>query len=132
MLAAGATWCIAQLSDIHVVGERYGFRIESGRSGPQGNERLARVLARLDAIHAEEPLDLVLFTGDMTDAGLSTEWAEFLSTLACYPRLQERSLILPGNHDLNVVDRTNPVELYDARQRRKRGISGTQQEHAQA
>jgi hypothetical protein len=108
---AGETWRIAQLSDIHVVGERYGFRIESGRSGPQGNERLARVLARLDAIHAEEPLDLVLFTGDMTDAGLSTEWAEFLSALARYPRLQERSLILPGNHDLNVVDRTNPARL---------------------
>ena len=26
----GRTWRIAHLSDIHVVGERYGFRIESG------------------------------------------------------------------------------------------------------
>jgi hypothetical protein len=40
-----------------------------GRAGPRGNGRLARVLARLDAIHAERPLDLVLITGDMTDAG---------------------------------------------------------------
>ena len=38
--AEGRTWRIAHLSDIHVVGERYGFRIESGRSGPSGNERL--------------------------------------------------------------------------------------------
>ncbi len=31
------TWRVAHLSDIHVVGERYGFRMESGRGGPQGN-----------------------------------------------------------------------------------------------
>ena len=30
------TWRIAHLSDIHAVGERYGYRIESGRTGPQG------------------------------------------------------------------------------------------------
>jgi hypothetical protein len=36
----GRTWRIAHLSDVHVVGERYGFRLESGRSGPRGNERL--------------------------------------------------------------------------------------------
>ncbi len=29
----GDVWRIAHLSDIHVVGERYGFRIESGRGG---------------------------------------------------------------------------------------------------
>jgi hypothetical protein len=37
--ADGRTWRIAHLSDLHVVGERYGFRLESGRSGPRGNER---------------------------------------------------------------------------------------------
>ena len=34
-LHADRTWRIAHLSDIHVVGERYGFRIESGRAGPR-------------------------------------------------------------------------------------------------
>jgi hypothetical protein len=34
------TWRVAHLSDIHVVGEQYGFRIESGRSGPRGNVQL--------------------------------------------------------------------------------------------
>src|SRR5271154_1361097 len=29
--SGGRTWRIAHLSDIHVVGEQYGFRIESGR-----------------------------------------------------------------------------------------------------
>lgn len=108
---SGRIWRIAHLSDIHVVGERYGFRIESGRGGPRGNDRLARVLARLDAIHAEQPLDFILITGDMTDAGRSSEWAEFLSLLDAYPHLMQRMLVLPGNHDVNVVDRANPARL---------------------
>jgi predicted MPP superfamily phosphohydrolase len=110
--AAGARiWRVAQLSDLHVVGERYGFRIESGRSGPRGNGRLERVLARLDQAHGDQPLDFVLVTGDVTDAGRSAEWAEFMSALARYPRLSARTLILPGNHDVNVVDRANPARL---------------------
>ena len=104
-------WRIAHLSDIHVVGERYGFRIESGRAGPRGNERLVRALNQLAALHAKEPLDLVLISGDMTDAGLSAEWAEFLGIVAEYPDLAKRMLILPGNHDVNVVDRANPARL---------------------
>ena len=62
------TWRIAHLSDIHVVGERYGFRIESGRSGPRGNERLRRVFASCEILHADDPLHAILITGDMTDA----------------------------------------------------------------
>ena len=51
--SAGKTWRVAHLSDVHGVGERYGFRIESGRSGASGNERLRRLLAELDLLHAE-------------------------------------------------------------------------------
>ncbi|WP_332684305.1 metallophosphoesterase family protein [Bosea sp. (in: a-proteobacteria)] len=108
---SAARWRVAHLSDIHVVGERYGFRIESGRAGPRGNERLALVLDRLAQIHAQDPLDLVLITGDMTDAGRSAEWAEFLEALAQHPALAERVFILPGNHDVNIVDRANPARL---------------------
>ena len=53
--SAGPAWRIAHLSDIHVVGERYGFRIESGRSGPRGNGRVVRVMDRLEAIHNIRP-----------------------------------------------------------------------------
>jgi hypothetical protein len=109
--AAGRRWRVAHLSDLHVVGERYGFRIESGRSGPRGNERVKHVLRELNALHAENPLDAILITGDMTDAGRSAEWAEFLDAVALYPSLAERILIVPGNHDLNVVDRANPARL---------------------
>ena len=108
---ADHTWRIAHLSDIHVVGERYGFRIESGRAGPRGNERLNRLLTLLDFIHTNNPLDTILVTGDVTDAGRSAEWSELLDALTAYPRLAERTLILPGNHDLNIVDRANPARL---------------------
>ncbi len=107
----GRTWRVAHLSDIHVVGERYGFRIESGRAGPRGNDRLSQVMARMATIHAAQPLDLVLVTGDITDAGLSTEWAEFLDLLAEYPTIAERVIVVPGNHDVNIVDRANPARL---------------------
>ncbi len=107
----GRIWRIAHLSDIHVVGERYGFRIESGRSGPRGNQRLREAMAQLDMLCTSEPLDAVLITGDMTDAGRSAEWAEFLDLLNSYPRLAERVLVIPGNHDLNIVDRANPARL---------------------
>ena len=105
------TWRVAHLSDIHTVGERYGFRIESGRSGPRGNERLRATLERLDAIHAERPLDMILITGDLTDAGRSAEWAELFAVLAVHPRLVPLLVALPGNHDVNVVDRASPARM---------------------
>jgi hypothetical protein len=104
-------WRIAHLSDLHVVGERYGFRIESGRAGARGNERLKQLMSDLDALHARTPVDVILVTGDVTDAGRSAEWAEFVDAVALHPALASRMLILPGNHDLNVVDRANPARL---------------------
>lgn len=104
-------WRVAHLSDLHVIGERYGFRIESGRGGPRGNQRFARLMARLAAIHAADPLDLVLVTGDMTDAGRATEWAEFLDVVAQHRELAALMILLPGNHDVNIVDRANPARL---------------------
>ncbi|ODT21538.1 MAG: metallophosphoesterase [Kaistia sp. SCN 65-12] len=102
---------VVHLSDIHTVGERYGFRIESGRVGPRGNVKFAATLKEISRIHAAEPLDAVLITGDMTDAGLATEWAEFLDALAPHPELAPLVTLLPGNHDVNVVDRTNPARM---------------------
>lgn len=108
----GKVWRVAHLSDFHTVGERFGFRIESGRSGPQGNGRLVLTLEALARADAEDPLDLVVVTGDMTDAGRSAEWAELLEALdRLAPSLRERMLFLPGNHDVNVVDRSNPARL---------------------
>lgn len=107
----GRQWRVAHLSDIHVVAERYGFRLESGRWGPRGNDRLKRLLKQLEVIDAKEKLDLILITGDMTDAGISTEWAALYDILADHPRFADRILMIPGNHDLNIVDRANPARL---------------------
>jgi hypothetical protein len=68
-------------------------------------------MARLAAIHAVDPLDLVLISGDVTDAGRATEWAEFLDVLGRHPDLAARMIVLPGNHDVNIVDRANPARL---------------------
>jgi 3',5'-cyclic AMP phosphodiesterase CpdA len=99
---------VAHLSDLHLVGERYGYRMEAGTAGPQGNRRVRDTLRKLHAIHVESPLDHVVVTGDITDAGTRAEWAAFLDLLRRHPDLRERLLFVPGNHDVNVIDRANP------------------------
>jgi 3',5'-cyclic AMP phosphodiesterase CpdA len=98
---------VAHLSDLHVVGERYGYRMECGTLGPRGNRCVRHALRKLAAIHAATPLDYVLVTGDVTDAGTRAEWAEFVDLLRAYRQLRSRLLFVPGNHDLNIVDRAN-------------------------
>ncbi len=108
---AAPVWRVAHFSDVHVVGERFGRRIESGRAGPSGNGRFVEALDTLAAVHAADPLDLVVVTGDMTDAGSNGEWVEFEAALARRPDLAAMTLVLPGNHDVNIVDRANPARL---------------------
>lgn len=105
------SWRIAHLSDVHAVGEHYGYRLGSGRAGPRGNDALIDALGRLDALHRREPLDAVVITGDLTDAGTATEFAELLDAFAAFPRLAPLLVALPGNHDVNIVDRANPARL---------------------
>jgi hypothetical protein len=68
-------------------------------------------MARLEAINSAQPLDLILVSGDMTDAGRASEWAEFVDVVTQQPVLAQRMMVLPGNHDLNIVDRLNPARL---------------------
>jgi 3',5'-cyclic AMP phosphodiesterase CpdA len=53
-------------------------------------------------------LDRVLVTGDITDDGTRAEWAAFIDLFRNYPELRDRLSFVPGNHDLNIVDRNNP------------------------
>jgi 3',5'-cyclic AMP phosphodiesterase CpdA len=99
---------VAHLSDLHVVGERYGHRMATGINGPRGNRSFRNALRKLAAIHAQAPLDRILVTGDITDAGTRAEWAEFMDLLRGCHGLRERLSLVPGNHDVNIVDRTNP------------------------
>ena len=99
---------VAHLSDLHFVGERYGCRMEAGTHGPRGNRCIRRALCKLAAIHASSPLNRVLLTGDITDDGTRAEWAEFIDLFRNYPELRARLSFVPGNHDVNIVDRNNP------------------------
>jgi 3',5'-cyclic AMP phosphodiesterase CpdA len=102
---------VAHLSDLHVVGERYGHRMEAGTHGPRGNRCIRRAWRKLAAIHAVTPVDRVFVTGDITDAGTRAEWAEFIDLLRGCPALRTRLSFVPGNHDVNIIDRTNPAQL---------------------
>jgi len=106
-----ARWRVAHLSDIHVVGDAHGFRLESGREGPRGNGHLDRALALLAEADARAPLDWLLVTGDVTDAGRNAEFIALEESLARQPALRDRVVIVPGNHDVNIVDRANPSRL---------------------
>jgi 3',5'-cyclic AMP phosphodiesterase CpdA len=108
---ATATDRVAHLSDLHFVGERYGCRMESGTHGPRGNRCIRRALRKLTAMHASRPLDRILVTGDVTDAGTRAEWAEFIDLFLKYPDLRARTSFVPGNHDVNIVDRNNPARF---------------------
>ncbi|HMF91610.1 MAG TPA: metallophosphoesterase [Candidatus Angelobacter sp.] len=109
--AGGPILRIAHLSDLHLVGERYGCRMETGTRGPRGNRCFRNALRKLAAIHASTPLDCVLVTGDVTDAGTRGEWTQFLDHLRAFPGMQERLSFVPGNHDVNIVDRANPGRM---------------------
>jgi 3',5'-cyclic AMP phosphodiesterase CpdA len=98
---------VAHLSDLHLVGEPYGFRMETGTHGPQGNQCVSDALETLTAIHRSNPVDRVLVTGDITDAGTRAEWAAFLDLIERFPELRSRMSFVPGNHDTSIVDRTN-------------------------
>lgn len=105
--SAGSTSRVAHLSDLHFVGARYGYRMECGTDGPRGNRCICTALHKLAAIHASTPLDHILITGDITDAGTRAEWTEFLDLFRHYPELRARLSFVPGNHDVNIVDRNN-------------------------
>ena len=102
---------VAHLSDLHAVGGRHGYRMESGTHGPRGNRKIRCALRKLASIHAAAPLDHIVVTGDITDAGTRDEWMEVADLLRHGPELPARVLFVPGNHDVNVVDRTNPGRL---------------------
>ena len=76
------------------------------QSGPQGNERWKRFSPALD-IHAASRWR-VLITGDVTTRAVRRRRIPLLDA---YPELAAVTLMLPGNHDVNIVDRANPARL---------------------
>jgi hypothetical protein len=102
---------IAHLSDPHIVGGENEFRMEPGTRGPRGNARLEDALSQLEKLDASKRFDSILITGDITDAGTRAEWIEFLDHITRHPQIADRILIIPGNHDVNIGDRSSAAKL---------------------
>lgn len=91
---------IAHLSDLHVTATDQTLTTEKKLSP---NKRL------VDLIHGHRAallhVDAVCITGDVTDTGRSREWARFFEIFD--PDLRQKLILVPGNHDLNIVDPQN-------------------------
>lgn len=98
---------LVHLSDLHVVEQPRVRLVE--RRAPGGNARLEAILDRPEL----DDTDLVLVTGDVTDRGTAIAWRSFLELLD-ERGLAERTLLVPGNHDLALL------ELLDGADRRAR------------
>jgi hypothetical protein len=88
---------LAHLSDFHVTEGENVRLVES--PNPGGNRVLSALLARPEVREA----DLVIITGDVTDRGTAAAWRCFLDLIA-QARLGGRVVLVPGNHDIALVD----------------------------
>ena len=88
---------VIHLSDLHVTeGDRVRM-VE--HASPGGNVALRALLRRPELGEA----DIVVFTGDITDRGTAGSWGEFLKLIG-EAGLLDRAVLVPGNHDLALVD----------------------------
>jgi 3',5'-cyclic AMP phosphodiesterase CpdA len=88
---------VAHLSDLHVTeGER--VRLVE-HAVPGGNRNLAALLVRPEL----KETDVVLITGDVTDRGTNLSWRCFLE-LVERSGLTDKVVLVPGNHDLSLID----------------------------
>jgi 3',5'-cyclic AMP phosphodiesterase CpdA len=95
----GPVLTLAHWSDLHITPSDGIGRTDGGKSG---NPALRSVVDRFAARIAQT--DMLLITGDITDSGDREEWRQFfdiVDSIQC-PAM----VILPGNHDVNIVSRT--------------------------
>jgi hypothetical protein len=88
---------VAHLSDLHVTESDKVRMVE--RPVPGGNRSLARLLATSELSQA----DLIVVTGDVTDRGTAASWKRFLD-LVGQAHLNDRIVLVPGNHDIAFID----------------------------
>lgn len=91
---------IAHWSDLHLTCNDTERTFEGQSLG--GNRVLRDLVDRKgDVLNSA---DLLIVTGDITDRGLAEEWGEFFRIVP--ETLLNKTLIIPGNHDLNLSDLT--------------------------
>jgi hypothetical protein len=93
---------VIHLSDLHLTADEATPMLDGGKSPNP-------VLTPLVAGHRKclESADVILVTGDMTNAGAAPEWRVFFDHFD--PDLLRRMILLPGNHDINI---THPRNIY--------------------
>ena len=84
---------IAHLSDLHIPAN-----VRLTEAGEWDHDRLAHIVATLE----ENRPDTIVISGDVTDTGAPEAWEKFSQTFAKYKN-EEKIVIAPGNHDLNIV-----------------------------
>lgn len=93
-----ADWKLAHLSDLHLT--------DPGERTLEGHESPNASLRALFTEHAKALMECegILVSGDITDYGSPRQWAEFFAALEqAEPTILERMVILPGNHDINIL-----------------------------
>lgn len=91
---------IVHLSDLHLTAEE-----GAARSEPRLWGKLRGMNGRLRRILRSEPVqsaDLVVVTGDVTDAGHLAAW-QVMRDAAATAGLSDRLAVLPGNHDVSCL-----------------------------
>lgn len=88
---------IAQLSDTHFLEE--GEAAEGGFAYDT-DEAFSAVRSHLEGRHAQQPLDLVVVTGDVADHGRP---AQYQKAAAAFSQLSAPVNVCPGNHDQDVA-----------------------------
>ncbi|MBI3272036.1 MAG: metallophosphoesterase [Planctomycetes bacterium] len=91
---------LAHWSDLHLTVSDSSSRLEGRQSGNPALRELIKVHG--GALKDAEGL---VVTGDITDTGSKEEWLVFLDLWSKFPgSLKERTVIVPGNHDVNITD----------------------------
>jgi hypothetical protein len=97
-------WSLIHWSDLHLTSDLDTNRLSG--AGPGGNAELERTIRENE--QRLRQAKLVLLTGDMTDGGTAEEWGAFINLMP--PWLLDKTIMLPGNHDVNI---TNPHQLLE-------------------
>lgn len=117
---------VAHLSDLHITVTEDRLPVEFARYKWKRNHRqlpfvdplrtLKSLLSSDDVRQRLDSADVVLITGDITDSGAPEEWAFFLHE---FDPWRKKLVLIPGNHDVNIIGRGDMIHL-DTRERRVR------------
>jgi hypothetical protein len=96
---------VAHWSDLHLTGRQDLHRVEGGLGGDRA---LSQLISQYGARLATD-VEVIAVTGDITDAGTSDAWRALFDIVPS--ELLRKLVVVPGNHDINIVDARSQWEL---------------------